>query len=87
MALKHRVFGWTHDVTRNKLDRISQISVLSHDDMEWINYGCPSESMYALTFSDNLSTHYLTVEQLNELYPYVGTDLATIEVLYGNTSR
>lgn len=84
MALQHEVDGWVYDVTRHKFNFIREIHNLAHDDQAWSYYGCPSEPMYAIRLNDNSSTHYLTVTELNELYPYVGKNVASLEVLYGS---
>ena len=85
MLLSHEIEGWIYDTTRREYRLIREIMVLSHDDQQWVNHGAPSEPMYALRLNDRSFTHYLTVEQLNELYPYIGKNVATIEVLYGPT--
>lgn len=84
--LKHEIGGWIFDITRKKYERIDNIKCLQHDedDQEWCNHGAPSEFLYSLTLGTSF-THYLSVSELDELYPYIGTDVASIEVLFGKT--
>lgn len=73
MKLKHKAWGWIYDKTRNRYDQI---------EMVMVGDGHLS-GMYALRMVDRSFSHYLSVEELDELYPYVGTNLVAIEVLYG----
>lgn len=82
MVLKHKVGGWIFDVTRKRYDKIGALETLSHYDQIWLNHGAPSVEMYSLRF-DTGCTHYLDSQQLDELYPYIGENEPTLEVLYG----
>ncbi len=85
MELKHKVGGWIFDNRSNRMSKITEIRQLSHDDQEWVNHGAPSVAMYCLIFG-HVFTHYLTVDELNDLYPYVGKNVneGIVKALYGS---
>ena len=59
--------GYVRDITRNKILQIAGIHKIDN------------------TFSLSLAqgyTHYLTIEELRELYPYIGNNDPLIKVLY-----
>jgi hypothetical protein len=72
--LKHKVGGYVNDYTRKKIEQIEQIVPSSP----------PSYDMgYGLVFKDNAFTHFLSVEELDRLYPYLGDNKQALEILYG----
>jgi len=83
MDLSHKVGGWVFDRTRKQYSCITEIDYLHQDDEQWLNYGAPDQILICLRFKDKSFTQFLPIDELNELYPYIGTDVAAIEVLYG----
>lgn len=67
---EYKIDGYIYDVTRKRIDQIYGI------------YQQDGTIEYALEFVDHGSTRYLTIEQLRELYPFVGMNIETIKVLY-----
>lgn len=68
--LQHRSGGFVWDKTRKVFIKISRIDYI--------------DNKFALLFNDNTSgTHFLEVDQLNELYPYLGDNYINIKLLYG----
>jgi len=68
---EYKLDGYIYDVTRKRIDKIDGI-YQNGDTFE-----------YALEFTSHGSTHYLPIDQLRQLYPFVGTNLEAIKVLYG----
>ncbi len=89
MEFRHKVNGWVLDKQLKKFIQIVDIRYLQHqDDQVWLDYGAPSKDMYAITLDyvfTKATTAFLTVEDLEYHYPYIGIDLAAIEVLYGKS--
>jgi hypothetical protein len=88
MAIKHKVGGWIWDTTRKQYNKILKVSLLGLDDQQMITSITPVDFAYSLGLLDTETmltsfTHYLIVEDLDNLYPYIGTNVAAIEVLYG----
>jgi len=68
---EYKVNGYIYDVTRKSIEKINSIHKQS------------GVAKAAFNFAGNGFTHFLTVEELRELYPFVGTNLEAIKVLYG----
>ena len=82
--LKHLTNGWVFDKTRKQFQEIENISsICDNYDVYVNNVNTIPTYKYSLRFVDKSFTHYLTVKELDEFYPYVGTNIEAIEVLYG----
>jgi hypothetical protein len=68
--IKHKVGGYIHDITRNKVNRIIGIGYDSMFDE------------YSLGLDDGGSTHYLEPHLLDALYPYLGDNRILVNLLF-----